>query len=202
MNKKKRRKRSLPKVSRYRRVVGRLSHSMVALAVLTLGLTLGLASVGWAANGKALLLGETNTATLPTKVTNSGSGPALQLEAASGPALAVNTTAVVPKLNADQVDGLDADTFATKSALNAEITDRQNGDAGTKNYVDNSVANEAAARTSNDSSLQSNINNEAVTRAGQIAREAATRAAADNDLDKRVTDLEQRVTALENAQQP
>jgi hypothetical protein len=47
--KKKRRKRSPQKASRYRRVVGRLSHSMLAMSVMTVGLLLAMAPSVFAA---------------------------------------------------------------------------------------------------------------------------------------------------------
>ena len=111
--KKKRRKRSTQKVSRYRRVVGRLSHSMLAVAVVAVGLSFGLASVGWAVDGKPLLAGRTNTATQATVLDKAGAGPALDLRVGTGtPALAVNTAELVDNLNADLLDGMEAAAFA------------------------------------------------------------------------------------------
>jgi hypothetical protein len=110
--KKRRMKRSPPKVSSYRGVVGRLSHSMVAMAVVTVGLIFGLASVGWAVDGKPLLAGRPNTATQPTVLDKAGAGPALNLQVDSGAALAVNTEGLVTNLNADKLDGMGEEAFA------------------------------------------------------------------------------------------
>jgi hypothetical protein len=151
--KKKRRRRSPPKVSRYRKVMGRLSHSMVALAVVTVGLTFGLASVGWAVNGKPLLAGNTNTATQPTVLDKAGAGPALDLRVGSGPALAVNTTNLVTNLNADQLDGMGADSFATQSALNDERAAREAADT----TLQNNINAETRARSNADNQLRSDL---------------------------------------------
>ena len=147
MKKRRRRRRSPPKVSRYRRVVGRLPHSMVALAVVTVGLTFGLASVGWAVDGKPLLAGRTNTETQPTVLDKAGTGPALDLQVDNGPALQVNTKAMVPNLNADLLDGQEADAFATKSALSAEETARNAADTTLQQHIDSEAASRTAAET-------------------------------------------------------
>jgi hypothetical protein len=148
MKKRRRRRRSPPKVSRYRRVVGRLSHSMVSLAVVTVGLTFGLASVGWAVNGKPLLAGNTNTATRPTVLENTGTGPALELHAASGPALAVNTDGLVTNLNADKLDGMGEEAFA-KDGHKHSGGDINSGTVG-EPFID--------AAITRDSELDSNMN--------------------------------------------
>jgi hypothetical protein len=159
--KKRRMKRSPQKASRYRRVVGRLSHSMVALAVVTVGLIFGLTSVGWATNGKALLVGEINTATQKTVLDKAGAGPALELKVGSGPALAVSTTDTVANLSAAMLDGKKAEHFATKDGLDTETAARQDADTKLQQNIDN----EAAARQAADSTLQNNINVEVSARA-------------------------------------
>src|SRR5215203_1730265 len=159
--KKRRMKRSPQKASRYRRVVGRLSHSMVALAVVTVGLIFGLTSVGWATNGKALLVGEINTATQKTVLDKAGAGPALELKVGSGPALAVSTTDTVANLSAAMLDGKKAEHFATKDELDTETAARQDADTKLQQNIDN----EAAARQAADSTLQNNINVEVSARA-------------------------------------
>jgi hypothetical protein len=184
MKKRRRRRRSPQKVSRYRRVVGRLSHSMLALAVVTVGLTFGLASVGWAVNGKPLLAGNHNTETRPTVLENTGTGPALDLRipSDSGPALAVNTDGLVTNLNADKLDGLGEDAFAKNGHKHsgADITSDTVGelfideaitrDSEVESLVGDSFATQSAlndkraAREAADTTLQNNINAEARAR--------------------------------------
>lgn len=142
MKKKRRRKRSPPKVSRYRRVVGRLSHSMLAVAVVTVGLSFGLASVGWAVDGKPLLAGRTNTETQAAVLQNNGAGSALDLRAGTGtPALAVNTAGLVDNLNADLLDGKEAAAFAEDGHKHsgADITSGTVGES----FIDDAITRDS-----------------------------------------------------------
>src|SRR6266571_6533686 len=87
------------------------------------GIFLALGGTTYAATGGNFILGQSNSATSTTalsagvtgpafKVTNTSTGSAASFNAAAGhPALAVNTSAKVPKLNADQLDGKDSSAF-------------------------------------------------------------------------------------------
>jgi hypothetical protein len=110
-----------------KRAFRRLPHSVLAVMVVTLGLTVGFASVAGATNGKALLLGLTNDATDPTALVKTGPGPALYLRVDSGPALAVNSAAKVDNLNADMLDGKHASELAVGEAGVATDADMVDG---------------------------------------------------------------------------
>jgi hypothetical protein len=70
----------------------------------------------YAANGHALTLGATNTASRTTTVTNSGRGAALSLKSGTtSPSLAVSSSKLVTHLNADQVDGKHATDLQTQA---------------------------------------------------------------------------------------
>jgi hypothetical protein len=153
MKKRRRRRRSPPKVSRYRRVAGRLPHSILALAVVTVGLTFGLASVGWAVDGKPLLAGRTNTETQKTTVVNTGTGPALELDAASGPDLSVSSTATVANLSAAMLDGKKAEHFATQNGLDNEVASRTAADT----TLQNNINAETRARGNADNQIRSDL---------------------------------------------
>lgn len=72
-----------------------------------------LAAAASAATGGPVLLGKSNSATNPTVVQNTGPGAALDLKAKAGqPALKVNSNRLVPRLNADLLDGQSAGAFA------------------------------------------------------------------------------------------
>src|SRR4051795_1303326 len=76
----------------------------------------GLNVASYAANGHPLTLGATNAASRTTTVSTSGKGPALSLRSAKkSPSLAVSSTALVPHLNADQVDGQQATDLQTRA---------------------------------------------------------------------------------------
>ncbi len=89
----------------------RLKSALIALAV---GIVL-LAALDWAAaaaTGKPLILGKWNEAGQATVLKSTQQGePALKLKANGGPALTVNNTKLVPKLNADKLDGFDSEAF-------------------------------------------------------------------------------------------
>jgi hypothetical protein len=93
------------------RVHGRTIPVLIAALVLVGGVNLA----AYAANGKPLLLGGSNSETKPAAVKNSGSGPALSLTSkSSSPSLAVSSSKVVTHLNADMVDGLHSSQLQAK----------------------------------------------------------------------------------------
>ena len=68
----------------------------------------------YAATGQPLILGQVNRADAPTTV-SSASGPALRLRSGPGAApLAVESGRRVTRLNADRVDGFEADSLRTR----------------------------------------------------------------------------------------
>jgi hypothetical protein len=90
---------------------GRTVPVLVAALVLVGGVNLA----AYAANGKPLLLGNTNSETKTSVVKNGGPGPALSLTSKPGSApLAVSSTKVVTHLNADMVDGLTSSQLRAK----------------------------------------------------------------------------------------
>jgi hypothetical protein len=75
----------------------------------------GANAAAYAANGKPLLLGSSNTETKPAVVKNTGSGPALSLQSKAGsPSLAVSSKKKVTRLNADLLDGVDSAALQSK----------------------------------------------------------------------------------------
>jgi hypothetical protein len=93
--------------------VGRATVFMVGLSVI-LALVFGLASTAFAHKGDRDLfhLGHRNVASAVNTLVNNGVGPALNLKVAPGePPLAVNSSSAVTNLNADLLDGQDADAF-------------------------------------------------------------------------------------------
>ncbi len=92
------------------------SHSRILAVLLAAVVLIGAANLAaYAANGKPLLLGKSNSASKKTTVTNNGSGPALRLRTKPGqPPLQVNRSDKVRKLNADLVDGEDAADLKTR----------------------------------------------------------------------------------------
>lgn len=90
--------------------VGRTASMVFGLA-LVLALMFGLASAAFGANGDFFKVGRNNLADSMSTLTKSGAGPALHLKVGSGPPLAVNSEARVNKLNADKVDGQDAEAL-------------------------------------------------------------------------------------------
>jgi hypothetical protein len=119
--------------------VGRATVFMVGLAVI-LALTVGVASTAFGADGGNFILGQTNSATAITKLAGAAgvAGPSLQIDNNSSGAAAtaldlqvepgkapmkVNSGTQVANLNADKVDGKDANqlvrvaSFAGQSPL-------------------------------------------------------------------------------------
>lgn len=93
-------------------VRGRVLPVAVAALVLVGGANLA----AYAANGRPLLLGHTNTESQPASVTNTGSGPALSLRTSrKSPPLAVTSSKTVKHLNADSVDGKGAAALQTQA---------------------------------------------------------------------------------------
>jgi hypothetical protein len=96
--------------------VGRATVFFVGLAVI-LALVFGVTSMALGANGNPFILGKAaNTASNVTGLVKNGAGPALRLKVDSGPPLAVNSSAQVANLNADQLDGLDSTDLQGKYA--------------------------------------------------------------------------------------
>lgn len=112
--------------------VGRVTVFMAGLAV-TLALVLGVATAAFGANGGKLILGQTNVATLITRlagtqgvngamfeVQNNNSGTddtALSLKVQAGePPMTVNSSTRVTDLNADKLDSLDSNDFQSANA--------------------------------------------------------------------------------------
>ena len=88
----------------------RIKSGLTALAV---GIVL-LAALDWAAaaaTGQSLVLGRWNQADQTTTIKNVGSGPALDIRA-KGPAFAVHNANRIKNLNADKLDGKDAEDLA------------------------------------------------------------------------------------------
>ena len=78
------------------------------------------------ADGKPFLLGRRNVAETVSALVKSGVGPALRVLVDSGPPLEVNSQGKVANLNADKVDGKDAEAFlaANGKAQDATHADR------------------------------------------------------------------------------
>ena len=94
-----------------------------ALTALALG-----GGTAYAANGGNLLIGRSNYASVPTKLTNS-TGTALALTSTSStPSLTVSSSAKVPNLNADRVDNLDGSKLALTTGRTGIVFGRA-GDA-------------------------------------------------------------------------
>ncbi|WP_205472290.1 hypothetical protein [Nocardioides sp. SYSU D00038] len=69
-------------------------------------LVAGVDAVAWAATGRGLVVGGTTTVRGTTTIKNTGPGPALRLKSRrSAPSLKVSSNRLVPRLNADRVDG-------------------------------------------------------------------------------------------------
>ncbi len=126
--------------------VGRATVFMVGLAVI-LALTVGVAGAAFGANGGNFILGQTNAATAITKLAGSAgvAGPSLQIDNNSTDAAAtaldlqvepgkapmkVNSGAQVANLNADKVDGKDANQMVRVASFTGR-SPLANGTSGT-----------------------------------------------------------------------
>lgn len=135
--------------------VGRVTVFVAGLAV-TLALVLGVATAAFGANGGNLILGQTNVATLITRlagtqgvngamfeVQNNNSGTddtALSLKVQAGePPMTVNSSTRVTALNADKLDNLDSNDFQSANA--------QAGGALSGNYPNPQIAAGAVGAT-------------------------------------------------------
>lgn len=100
------------------------------IGVIALFLVLG--GFAYAVSGQAILLGRPNIADKSTTVQNTGAGAVLDLQAKAGqPPLKVNSSTLVPKLNADQLDGKHASAFAlAASAFTKAQSDARYARAG------------------------------------------------------------------------
>lgn len=92
--------------------MSRLATIALTSAVMV-SLLLGLDHVAYAANGKSLLLGRSNSATKTTTIKNSHGTPLYLKGRTSRPPLKVNSSKVVARLNADRLDGKNAADLAT-----------------------------------------------------------------------------------------
>jgi len=138
--------------------VGRATVFLVGIAVIV-GLVVGLASTALGANGGIFKLGQTNVATLITRlagtqgvngamfeVQNNNSGTddtALSLKVQSGePPMQVDSPTKVTNLNADQLDGLDSNNLLPGGDLPAGTTLRGRYDifGNTTGQGDNTLA--------------------------------------------------------------
>jgi hypothetical protein len=126
--------------------VGRATVFMVGLAVI-LALTVGVAGAAFGANGGNFILGQTNAATAITKLAGAAgvAGPSLQIDNNSTNAAAtaldlqveagkapmkVNSGAQVANLNADKVDGKDANQLVRVASFGGQ-SPLANGTNGT-----------------------------------------------------------------------
>jgi hypothetical protein len=101
-----------------RRRRGRVSHVTV---VAYLALFFAMSGTAVAATGGTFILGQSNSASSVTRLTNS-EGVALSLRSPAGTApLAVNRPVVVTNLNADMVDGRHAADLATRAQLKKAV---------------------------------------------------------------------------------
>lgn len=78
-------------------------------------LVVGVDYTTYAATGDSLILGKTNTTQKPTQLVRRAAGPALFLKSSGNakPSLRVSSTARVPRLNADRLDGLDSSRLSS-----------------------------------------------------------------------------------------
>jgi hypothetical protein len=90
--------------------------------VAYIALFFALGGTAAAATGGTFLLGKANSAGTTSTLSNTGSGVALSLNTKSGVAapLAVNSSHVVPKLNADFLDGLHGSGYLRLGTANSE----------------------------------------------------------------------------------
>ncbi|MSW42680.1 MAG: hypothetical protein F2842_10750, partial [Actinobacteria bacterium] len=93
-----------------------------ALGVSVVALVVAMSGSAIAATGGTFILGRSNTATATTILSNTAGTP-LSLKAKSGRApLAVNSSVLVPKLNADLLDGLHSGAFLRSKATAANAS--------------------------------------------------------------------------------
>ena len=78
-------------------------------------LVVGVDYTTYAATGDSLILGRKNTTHKPTQLVRRSAGPALTLKSTGNarPSLRVSSTARVPRLNADRLDGLHASRLSS-----------------------------------------------------------------------------------------
>src|SRR6476469_6512293 len=110
----------------------RTLRSFLAACGVMLIAVVGLETASYAATGKPLLLGKSNFASRTTSLTNNGTGPVLSLHASrtDRPALAVDTSVMIPHLNADMIDGKHANQLQTKS-YSIKLTSGTSSTSGT-----------------------------------------------------------------------
>jgi len=108
--------------------VGRATVFLVGLSVIA-GSVLGEASVAIGADGQPFIIGQLNKAQSTSTLDKSGAGPALDLQVDSGAPLAVNSTAKVPKLNADRLDGKHATQIGVNGLEEVVVVSASNSDS-------------------------------------------------------------------------
>ncbi len=106
-----------------------LHNRVLALLGATTLLVVALEASTYAATGKSLLLGRSNSANKMTTITRTTPGAPLRLASRPGsPPLSVNSTQRVPGLNADSVDGLSGQSLQSRASV---FTDGAGGPRGT-----------------------------------------------------------------------
>ncbi len=106
-----------------------LHNRALALLGATTLLVVALDASTYAATGKSLLLGKSNSANKMTTVTRTTPGATLRLVSRPGsPPLSVNSSQRVPGLNADHVDGLSGQSLQSRAVV---FTDGAGGPRGT-----------------------------------------------------------------------
>ena len=81
------------------------------------------------ADGQPFIIGQLNKAQSTSTLDKSGAGPALDLQVDSGAPLAVNSTAKVPKLNADRLDGKHATQIGVNGFQEVVVVSPSNSDS-------------------------------------------------------------------------
>jgi hypothetical protein len=102
--------------------VMRVARATVFVVGITVVLALVLVAAGAAfgANGDFFKVGRSNLASAVSVLDKSGAGPALRLLVDSGAPMAVNSSARVANLNADQLDGKNQSAFADVNELGGQ----------------------------------------------------------------------------------
>jgi hypothetical protein len=158
--------------------VGRTASTVFGLA-LVLALVVGVAGAAFGANGQAWILGQNNVATAITRLAGAAgvNGPMLQLinnnagandtaldlrVQAGEPPLRVNSDQVVTNLNADKLDGQEANAFlgASQKAADADLLDGKDSTQFAPHILFARVFSDGSLDTANsshaDSSFRSN----------------------------------------------
>ena len=99
--------------------------SVVSAAAIALMLVVSIDYIAFAATGKSLILGKSNSANKVTKLTRTTSGPAMQfnVKGGTGAPIKVNSKGRVGKLNADMVDSKHASDLGVNTSIYTFNTD-------------------------------------------------------------------------------